>query len=49
MLNNVFYLNKQYKIGSIRWDKCNDKLMEGLKTLKACGEILIYHPRCFTL
>ena len=29
------------KIGSIGLDQCNGKLMEGLKTLKPCEEILI--------
>ena len=47
MLNNVLWLEKQYKIGSARLDECNGKLIEDLKTLKACGEILIFlfsHP-----
>ena len=25
--------------------ECNGKLMEGLKTLKSCGEILIFSPK----
>ena len=45
MLNNVFELNYQYKIGSIRLDECNGKLMEDLKTLQVCGEIPISHPK----
>ena len=26
-------------------DECNGKLMEDLKTMKSCGEILISHPK----
>ena len=29
MFNNVFYLNKQYKLGCTGLDECNGKLMEG--------------------
>ena len=32
MFNNVFKLNKQYKLRSIGVDECNGKLMEDLKT-----------------
>ena len=32
-------------MGSIGLDECTGKLMEGLKTLKTCGEILISHPK----
>ena len=45
MLNNVFLLNKPQKIGLIRLDECNFTLLEGLKTLTFCGEILISHPK----
>ena len=34
-------------LGSIGLDECNSKLMEGLKTLKSCGEILISHPKLY--
>ena len=37
------FLDRQ--AGSIGLDECSGKLMEGLKTLKSCGEILISHPR----
>ena len=33
------------KISSISLEECNGKLMEGLKTLKTCGEILISHTK----
>ena len=26
-------------------DECNGKLMEGLETMKSCGETLISHPK----
>ena len=46
MLNKVFYLktNSKYIIGSVGLDESNGKLIEDLKTLKTCGEILISHP-----
>ena len=45
--------NKTNKLGSSGLDECNYNwtnvmvitLMEGLKTLKTCGEILISHPK----
>ena len=49
MFNYVFYLNKQYKWGSFGLDEYNGKLVEGVKTLKSCGEILISHPKWWKL
>ena len=45
MFNNVFLIEQTVKTGSLRLNAWNGKLMERLKTLKSCGEILIFHPK----
>ena len=46
--NTVKYcilIKYRHKIGSICLHECSGKLMEGLKTLKACCEMLISYPK----
>ena len=45
MLNNVFILNKQDKNSFYPFRRMQCTLMEGIKTIKACGEILVSHPK----
>ena len=44
LINNIL-IKQVLKIGSIHLNECNGKLISGLETLKACGKILISHPK----